>query len=80
MNKLNVTLDGYNDAIMDCIIDQMHDYIIDKGYINDIRSFDYVKNIGCGAVTRVTWDDFIKACKLQYACFISGGDDNEELY
>lgn len=80
MNKLNITLDGYNEEIMDCIIDQMHDYIIGKGYINDMYSFDYVKNIKCGVVTRVTWDDFIEACKLQYIYFISGGDNIEKLY
>lgn len=73
MNNLKISTDD--------VMDKMHEHLINQGYTKDMYSFDYVKNIGYGIVTRVTYSDFLRACDVQRGCIIiNGGDDNEKLY
>lgn len=60
-------------------MDVLNKQLIDDGYIKDMYSFDYVKCIMPGLVTRVAWDD-VKTLAEFIANMDEEDDDNEELY
>ena len=68
-----------DDYKMKAAMDAVHEYLIKEGYIKDMYSFDYVKNICPGLVTRVTYNDYINACKV-IVIYGDMEDDNNEKF
>ena len=60
-------------------LDVLHKHLIDDGYIKDMYSFDYVKCIIPGLVTRVAYDD-VRTLAEFLDNIDDEDDDNEELY